>query len=303
MTRRRTPRDPLQVNLRWLVVLILLLVVVPTVLLTGFGILVLLKYRESPGLLMGVLVTSFSASVIAGAVLLIALTRRGVRLAQVQETFLSRMSHELLTPLAGIRLHAQILGGTELPPEAAPSVAAIGREASRLQELVEQIVRWRRFRSSRHLYSRETTTLRAVVDEALRRVPADAPVRTRVVASASPFSADPNALGEALGNLLQNALKYAGHAGPVEFTARRLRRMVVFTVADRGPGLPAVPVEQLFEPFFRHVETDRPDPGGSGLGLAIARQIVRAHGGRIGVFRRRGPGLAFFVVLPAGAAS
>jgi two-component system sensor histidine kinase KdpD len=75
----------------------------------------------------------------------------------------------------------------------------------------------------------------------------------------------------------------------------------VFSVADRGPGLPPGPPEQLFEPFFRSVAADRADPGGSGLGLSIVRQIVRAHGGKVAACPRRGRGAVFFIVLPAGS--
>jgi signal transduction histidine kinase len=293
--------DPLQVNLRWVVSLILLLVIVPTVLLTGFGIFVLLRWRESPGLLMGIMVTSFSASVVAGAILLLFLARRGARLARVQETFLSRMGHELLTPLAGIRLHSQILQGTNLPGDARESLEAIRRESDRLAELVERIVSWRKFRSGRHLYRHGTTTVGAVVDEVLRRVPGSTGVKARVADRDFVIQGDPEALAEALGNLLHNALKYAAQDGPVEISARRLARIVVFAVADRGPGLPPDAARDVFEPFSRFVSAERPDPGGSGLGLTIARQIVRAHGGKIAVARRRGPGLVFYFVLPAAA--
>lgn len=299
--RRRTPRDPLQVNLRWVVYLILLLVIVPTVLLTGLGIFVLWSNRGG-GLLMGLLVTSFSASVVAGATLLLALARRGARLAQIQETFLSRMSHELLTPLAGIRLHSQILSGMPLGGDARDSVEAIAHEARRLEELVDRIVAWRRFRSRRLLYHRRTVRLGSVVAETLRRIPNAASIKVRVFDPLVAVNGDPDALAEALGNLLLNAQKYAGQEG-IELTSRRIGRMATLTVSDRGPGLPPGPPEQIFEPFFRFVPPDRPDPGGSGLGLSITRQIVRAHGGKLAVVQRRGPGLHFCIVLPLASGS
>ncbi len=302
--RRPLYRDPLQVNLRWVIMLVLLAVVLPTILLSGFAIFLLLRsQRETPGLLMGILIASFSASVVAGAALLVFLTRRSARLAQLQETFLSRMSHELLTPLAGIRLHSQILRGALLPAGARSSVEAILRESDRLQALVERIVTWRKHRGAPRLLGRTPTTVQRVVDEALRRAPEAASVRVRVLNPALSLNADPEALAEVIVNLLQNALKYAGGDGPIEFTARRLGRMAVFAVTDRGPGLPPGPKEQLFDPFFRFVAPDRADPGGSGLGLSIARQIVRAHGGKLSAFPRRGGGSSFFFVLPVGSGS
>ena len=99
--RGTSVRDPLQVNLRWLVLLILVTVIIPTSVLTGVGIAVIVARNEALDLVFGVLVISFASSVIAGATLLIILARRGARLARIQETFLSHMGHELLTPLAG----------------------------------------------------------------------------------------------------------------------------------------------------------------------------------------------------------
>jgi len=301
--RRPPARDPLQVNLRWVVMLVLFLVILPTVLFTGFAILLLRSLQQYASLISGVLLVSFSASIVAGAILLIVLARRGARLAQLQETFLSRMGHELLTPLAGIRLHSQILAGAALPAEARASLEAILKESDRLQTLVERIVSWRRHRGAAPLGRRPRTSVQQVVDEVLRRLHGAPSVRVRVENPAMALNGDPEALAEAVGNLLQNALKYAGAEGPVEFTARRLGRMAVFAVSDRGPGLPPGPPERLFEPFFRFIAPDRPDPGGSGLGLSIARQIVRAHGGKLAAFNRRGAGTAFVIVLPAGSGS
>ena len=122
-------------------------------------------------------------------------------------------------------------------------------------------------------------------------------LRVRVVDEFT-FRADPDAISEALGNLVQNAIKYAGERLPVELVVRRWGRLAVFAVNDEGPGLPPTPLEQLFEPFTRWVARDRPDPGGTGLGLAIARQIVRAHGGRLTATHRRGRGTRFLVTLP-----
>ena len=296
----RTPRDPLQVNLRRVVRLILLLVIVPTVVLTGIGIGVMFARKDVPQLVLGLLVSSFAASVIAGAVLLLVLTGRGARLARVQETFLSQMGHELMTPLAGIGLHTQILSGMELPADAERSVAAIDHERRRLQELVERTLQWRQVRSRKHLYRRQRTDAAEVVERALARATDRDRIVVRAPAAGLTISGDPEALAEALGNFLRNAAKYAGEAQPIELTARRWGRLAVFSVSDRGPGLPPGPSEHLFEPFYRHVPEGRPDPGGTGLGLSITRQIVEDHGGRVAACARPGGGASFFFTIPLG---
>ncbi|RMG45666.1 MAG: sensor histidine kinase [Acidobacteria bacterium] len=293
------PQDPLQVNLRWLVYVILLVVILPTVILTGIGIAVIYARQEALDLVFGLLVTAFAASVIAGAVLLLILARRGARLARIQETFLSHMGHELLTPLAGIRLHGQILREQELSPEGRRSVEAICRETDRLQTLVERIIRWRQVRAAGHLYGCERTTLGAVVDRTMQLLRDKDRVEVRVRDGTAPLQVDRDALAEALVNLVQNAIKYAGDAAPVELVARTFAGRAIFSVRDRGPGLPPEISQRIFEPFFRFVPPGRPDPGGSGLGLAIARQIARAHGGRLVARPRGGGGTRFSIVLPA----
>ncbi len=285
-------------NLRWLVRLLLLVIILPLTVLTGIGTVVLIYQERVPNLVLGILVVTFAAMVLAGAGLLVVLADRGARLARVQETFLSHMGHELLTPLSGIQLHTQILGGIELPEEAAGSVAAIQKESRRLQDLVERILGWRQIRSRRHLYRRTVTTVEEVVARVLQRIPSADALKVRVVHPEARFKADPEALAEAVLNLVNNATKYAPEGGPIELVARRFGRRIIFAVYDRGPGLPPVPVERLFEPFSRWIARDAPDPGGSGLGLAITRQIARDHGGELAASARPGRGSRFYISLP-----
>ncbi len=297
-TRRRA-RDPLQVNLRWVVVLILATVVIPTVVLAGIGIAVLVSRRESVDLVFGVLVIIFAASVIAGAVLLIVLTGRGARLARIQETFLSQMGHELLTPLAGIKLHVQILEGLALDASARRSVKAMRRELDRLQALVQRTLRWREIRSSRHLYRKTWTSAAEITARVLSQVREEERLTVRQLEGEAWLKGDADALAEAVSNLLQNAFKYAVGSAPIELSVRKLGPLLLFVVSDRGPGLPAdEEVEHLFDAFHRVVPAEHPDPGGSGLGLAIVRQIARAHRGGVSAVNRRGGGARFFIHVP-----
>lgn len=291
-------RDPLQVNLRWLVYLILLVVIVPTFLVTGVGVLVVTHRNEPLDLIFGILVTAFALSIIAGASLLLVLARRGARLARIQETFLSHMGHELLTPLAGIRLHSQLLERSEIPEQARASVTAVTREARRLEDLVQRSLRWREIRSSGDLYRRRRTNPQEILEKVRSLMPRLEKIRVRVSCPDVPLRGDPDALAEAIGNLLANAFKYGGEEDSVELTVRNLAGRVIFVVSDRGPGLPGENVDNLFEPFQRQAPRDGPDPGGSGLGLTITRQIAKAHRGDVGVVERRDGGTRFFIHVP-----
>src|SRR5690606_18287826 len=106
----------------------------------------------------------------------------------------------------------------------------------------------------------------------------------------------------ALVNLIENALKYSPAGSPVEVVARREGDDVVFSVLDRGAGIPASAVDRIFEPFFRGPGV-APDTAGAGLGLAIARRLAEAQGGTIRYAPRPGGGSIFSLHLPAADAA
>jgi two-component system osmolarity sensor histidine kinase EnvZ len=106
------------------------------------------------------------------------------------------------------------------------------------------------------------------------------------------------ALRRAIGNLIDNALRYAGE--PVDVHARREGARVVVEVLDRGPGIPASEAERLKRPFTR-LDEARGGHGGAGLGLAIVDRAARAHGGRLELAPRPGGGLAARLILGSEA--
>jgi two-component system sensor histidine kinase KdpD len=101
-----------------------------------------------------------------------------------------------------------------------------------------------------------------------------------------------------LGNLLENALRYTPAGGSVELGVRREGESLVFTVADRGPGIPAAEVERIFHPFYRRADA-APDVGRAGLGLSIARRLAEIQNGSLTYEPRQGGGSVFVLRLPA----
>jgi two-component system sensor histidine kinase KdpD len=101
-----------------------------------------------------------------------------------------------------------------------------------------------------------------------------------------------------LGNLVENALRYAPPNDSVELTVQREHAMLVFRVADRGPGISDAERERIFEPFYRPPGAP-PDIGGAGLGLTIARGLAMAQGGDVRFVPRSGGGSVFELRLPA----
>jgi two-component system sensor histidine kinase KdpD len=98
--------------------------------------------------------------------------------------------------------------------------------------------------------------------------------------------------------LLENALRYSPPGGEVELGVRRVGDALVFTVADRGPGVPPLEVDRIFEPFYRH-DGAVPDVGRAGLGLSIARKLAEIQEGTLSYEPRAGGGSVFVLRLPA----
>ena len=123
---------------------------------------------------------------------------------------------------------------------------------------------------------------------------AASPVQVRCEPCVRPVPAI--ALRRALGNLLQNALRYAP-SGPVELVCEQDGAHCRVGVLDRGPGIPADQVEAMFQPFQRLEPSRSPKTGGSGLGLAIVRELAQANGWRVSLGARAGGGMEAWVVL------
>ena len=98
----------------------------------------------------------------------------------------------------------------------------------------------------------------------------------------------PDYLERALANLIRNAVRYAGHAGPITVSARNGDGQATIVVADRGPGVPEVELEEIFKPFYRPELSRQRETGGTGLGLAIVKSCIEACNGAV-VCRNRKP--------------
>ena len=113
--------------------------------------------------------------------------------------------------------------------------------------------------------------------------------------------ADPDALQQVFGNLVENATKYGRSGGKIRLGARRREEQVDFYVQDFGAGIPFEHHRRIFERFYRVDKARSRDSGGTGLGLSIARHIVNAHGGDIRVESELGRGSRFIFTLPVAA--
>ena len=219
---------------------------------------------------------------------------------RLKNTLLSSVSHDFRTPLAVITGAAtSLLGRDGLGDVARDELAAtIVEESQRLSRQVSDLLDMTRLEAGSVEVKKEWHSLEEVVGAVLERHgPALAAREIRVDVSAAPFVLlDDVLIGQAIFNLVENALKYTPARSPIEIRASRDEGGVTIEVADRGPGLPEGTEQRVFDKFYRGA--DSAGFRGVGLGLAICRGIVQAHGGRIEAVNRPGGGVAFRFWLP-----
>lgn len=218
------------------------------------------------------------------------------------ERFAHTVSHDLKQPMRTVRQFVQLLErnySDELPEEAREYMAYAVEGADRAVELVDSLLDLSRVDSTGSPI--EPTDLGTVVDHVVQdlRVRIDETDAEIEVGEMPTVRADPDQVGDLIGNLVRNAIDYSGDAPPrVEISAERDGDRWTIAVADEGIGIPQERQETIFEAFERGEADDHPTTG-SGIGLAIARRIVERHDGRIWVESEPGEGATFRFTLPA----
>ncbi|HEX7088935.1 MAG TPA: ATP-binding protein [Longimicrobiales bacterium] len=220
---------------------------------------------------------------------------------RLKDALLAAVSHDLRTPLTTIKALAH-----EIRERGDERAAIVEVEADRLNRLVADLLDLSRLQAGALPLDPELHAADDLLGAALDRLagtPRVGDVRVELDA-AEPLIGRFDFVHSlrALVNLIENALKYSPAGSPVEVVARREGDDVVFSVLDRGAGIPASAVDRIFEPFFRGPGV-APDTAGAGLGLAIARRLAEAQGGTIRYAPRPGGGSIFSLHLPAADAA
>lgn len=223
----------------------------------------------------------------------------------MRNALLAAVSHDLRTPLAGIKAAATALRADGLglsDEDRAELMATIDESADRLGALVDNLLDMSRLQAGVVAPALSPCDLPAVVDRAQSWV--DVADRPRLIVEwpddVPPVLADPGLLERVAANLLANAGRHAPH-GPLRVTAAAVGARVDLRVVDRGPGVPESDRDRLFAPFQRL--GDRPGGQGLGLGLAVARGLTEAMGGTLTAEDTPGGGLTMVVSLPAAGIS
>jgi len=229
------------------------------------------------------------------------------RIEHLGRELVANASHELRTPLAAIASAVETLQGT--PDGDRESLQAfleiIGRQARRLQTLVENTLQLSRIDAMDGRLQVEPVDISYVLDDALAAAAEEASgkglqLQREVPDDMPPFPADGHLLSQAVRNLLSNAVRYTPPGGNVTLRAERNGQDLVVSVSDTGPGIPPEEQARVFDRFFR----GRSAAGceGVGIGLAIVQRVAQIHGGRVTLESRPDTGTTFRLILPGPAA-
>jgi signal transduction histidine kinase len=244
---------------------------------------------------------------IVGLSLLLQDVTRLRRFDELKTDLVATVAHEFRTPLTSLHMaiHLCVEGSVgTLTPKQADLLFAARDDCQRLQAIVEDLLDLSRIQAGRIELQRRATSSASLIGRAIDEhrdlareahvaLDTGAPTIDRLV------SADPDRVHLVLTNLLQNAIRHTPANGQVEVRAAPEPDGVRFEVRDSGPGIPAEYIPRLFERFYR---VPGATSGGAGLGLYICKEIVEAHGGRIGVESDPGHGAIFWFNLPGVSA-
>jgi signal transduction histidine kinase len=240
-----------------------------------------------------------------GAYLLWRDVRRELRVAELRSEFVSSVSHELKTPLTAIRMFAETLrmGRPADPARREEYLDIIINESERLTRLLNNVLDFSRIESGRKTYQFASHDLETIVGTAARAMQYPLArqgfqLQVSMDEGIPPVRSDPDALEQAILNLLANALKYSGDSRTIELTLTRDEANAVISVRDWGIGIDLVDQRRIFEKFYRVARAENRLIPGTGLGLTLVEHIVRAHHGRIDVDSTLGAGSTFRIRLP-----
>lgn len=228
------------------------------------------------------------------------------RLETMRRDFIANVSHELKTPITTLKGCVETLmdGAMTRPEDAGRFLDMMGRHVSRLELMVEDLLALSRleFESERGAIALEPGSVQDVVSRAVQSFSSRAEAKEILLIMDCPDSLqtliNAQLLEQAIGNLLDNAIKYSPEETRITVTGLQTPDFVEIRVTDQGPGIEKIHWERIFERFYRVDQARSRAMGGTGLGLAIVKHIAIAHHGSVAVESVPGQGSTFVLRLP-----
>lgn len=242
---------------------------------------------------------------IVGLVMTVRVVGQEVALRQMQAKFVAAVSHELKSPITGIRLLMERIseGRLDAPGAAREYYMAVGRETDRLETLVNRLLEAQKIQSEGRKYDFELSSLGDLAGHAIQRLRPQAEAKgIRLAAQADlglpDLRLDKAAIGDAIENLLDNAIKYSPAGTQVSIHILSADNEARVEVRDQGIGIEKADLPRIFDPFYRGRRGDMESVKGTGLGLALVKAAAEAHGGAVDVSSVPDGGSQFTLRLP-----
>lgn len=215
------------------------------------------------------------------------------------EALVADISHQTRTPIANILLYAQLLEEQDLPEEARPLVASLIGQSEKLKMLIEALVKTSRLETGIFQFHPVRAEVEPMLAEAVRQYLPTAQQK-QITLNLEPCAAeavfDSKWTAEAVGNLLDNAIKYTPGGGTVSVRLSEYDLFCRIDVSDNGRGIPEEEQAKVFQRFYRSPSVA--DAEGVGIGLYLTRQIIAGQGGYLKLTSKPGKGSTFSVFLP-----
>ena len=230
-----------------------------------------------------------------------AMAERIEGLMNAQKRLISDVSHELRSPLTRLNVSLE-LAKQRAGAEAAPMLDRIEREATRLSELIGQLLTLSKLENTNEAVGKEVVALSQLVQEVCSDADFEAQAKHRHVKllrnDACTMSGSAELLRRALENVVRNAIRYTKDGTTVEVALTRQQNEAWITVRDYGAGVPESSLADLFRPFYRVADARDRQTGGIGLGLAITERAIKLHNGTVQAANATGEGLLVTIGLP-----
>ena len=244
---------------------------------------------------------TFLLIILIGALVVFTSIRRNIRLSKQQHNFMLAVTHELKSPIAGIKLNLQTIEKRVLTEEQRlPLIKRSIREADRLNDLCNNMLIASQMEGRQYIPAYEVISLSELANESVTMYKSRYPGRfTADVEDDRDVSGDFTLLQMAINNLLENAIKYTPADAPITVSLHQQKSSIRLRIADGGKGIPDSEKKKIFTKFYRIGDEATRHTKGTGLGLYLTSKIVRQHKGKLSVLDNNPSGAVFEICLPA----
>ncbi|WP_214073037.1 ATP-binding protein [Mucilaginibacter sp. dw_454] len=241
-----------------------------------------------------------NGNIVAGIGTFMDVTHRR-KATQQKDEFISVASHELKTPITSLKASLQLLDRMKNQPSPAMLVKLVdqsNRSLNKVSTLIEYLLNATKVTEGQLQLNKKIFPLKELIDDCCNDIRTEGGYELISEGETGlQVNADPDKCDQVLVNLVNNAVKYAFNSKVISIKVERAERFAKVMVIDQGPGVPPDKLPHLFERYYRADDSSQ-QYSGLGLGLYICAEIVKKHGGQIGVDSKLGEGSSFWFTLP-----